>query len=148
MEATRVSTVPRAAYREISLFCSFDFSVLCLSWSISHAFTFCSPVSWYFSLSAGKKSDVAAQGSQEAGAVRTAPASDPALRFDFDDDVAGLVERLNYLGTHSRDNSNQNNAPSAAQEGLQLLQAARSRGMKDARLYKAVFKVRQALKTA
>ncbi|CAM9782430.1 unnamed protein product, partial [Ectocarpus sp. 12 AP-2014] len=85
--------------------------------------------------------DVAAQGSQEAGALRTAPALDPALRFDFDDDVAGLVERLNYLGIHSGDNSNQNNGPNAAQEGLQLLQAAHSRGMKDARLYKAVFKL-------
>ncbi|CBJ29287.1 pentatricopeptide (PPR) repeat-containing protein [Ectocarpus siliculosus] len=86
-------------------------------------------------------SDVAAQGSQEAGALRTAPAPDPALRFDFDDDVAGLVERLNYLGTQNRDNSNRNNGASAAKEGLQLLQAARSRGTKDARLYKAVFKL-------
>ncbi|CAM9432891.1 unnamed protein product, partial [Ectocarpus sp. 8 AP-2014] len=86
-------------------------------------------------------SDVAAQGSQEAGALRTAPAPDPALGFDFDDDVTGLVARLNYLGTHSRDDSNHNNGASAAQEGLQLLQAARSRGMKNARLYKAVFKL-------
>ncbi|CAN0516352.1 unnamed protein product, partial [Ectocarpus sp. 12 AP-2014] len=85
--------------------------------------------------------DVAAQGSQETGALRTAPALDPALRFDFVDDVAGLVKRLNYLGTHSGDKSNQNNGPNAAQEGLQLLQAAHSRGMKDVRLYKAVFKL-------
>lgn len=95
----------------------------------------------FFSTSVGEKSAVAAQGLQEeasGGSATTGP--DPTLGFDFDNDVAGLVERLNYLGTHS----NESNGPSSTQEGLQLLQAARSRGMKDARVYKAAFKVRPA----
>ncbi|CAM9939006.1 unnamed protein product, partial [Ectocarpus fasciculatus] len=85
-----------------------------------------------------KNSAVAAQGLQEEASGGSAtPGPDPTLGFDFDNDVAGLVERLNYLGT----DTNKSNGPSAIEEGLQLLQAARSRGMKDARVYKAAFKL-------